>query len=133
MDVKRIHIAVICIIAYLGVYSLLLWNAYTAFIPDEAEMRHFIRKVDAFKWLAFGLYFVSNSLMALTYRSQIEKEILLTGIFSIIFITVLNTLHKLSILVMSTQLTLILFNGITIALLVLVLREGNKHGLFKQK
>jgi hypothetical protein len=117
----------------MGVYSLLLWNAYTAFIPDEAEMRHFIRKVDAFKWLTFGLYFVSNSLMALTYRSQIEKEILLTGVFSIIFITILNTLHKLSILVMSTQLTLILFNGITIALLVLVLREGNKHGLFKQK
>lgn len=128
---NRVHIAIICLVLFLGTYSCLLWSAYTAFIPDEAKMRDFIRHLNAYKDLTFTAYITSNVLMCLNYRSHIEKEILLTGLFSIIFITALNTVHKLSIYIMTTQLMLMLFNGITIAMLTLILIEGKRYGIFK--
>lgn len=130
MDIRE-HRAIIPIVLYYIIYGLILWTAYTAFIPDEILMKDFIRRINAYKDMTYMGYCLTNCIIALNCRSQLEKEILLTGILSVTFITVLNTLHKTSILIMSSQLTLLLFIGTFLAVLLMIYYEGRKHGLFK--
>jgi len=115
----RITIAFLCIVLFLIGYSCLLLEALTKQIEIE-EMLPYLVKMDVKKLLICLAYFVSNSIMCLTYKSQFEKEILITGILSIATIGLINFFHYSGIFIMSTQSSLIAFNGITILFFILI-------------
>jgi hypothetical protein len=109
----RVTIAILCIVLFLMGYSCLLLDALSKQIEPD-EMLPYLVKMDVKKLLICLTYFVSNSTMCLTYKSQFEKEILITGILSLATIGLINLLHFSGIFAMSTQAALIAFNGITI-------------------
>lgn len=101
------------------------------FIVDSYDMQKYLIRIYSLKVMAFSTYSVTNSVMLSNYKSQFEKEVLLTGIFSIIFITLQTALHYSHILIMSSQMNLILFNGMTIAFFIILYTEGRRNDLFK--
>jgi hypothetical protein len=104
-------------------------DALTSQINPE-DMTAYLVKMDMKKLLVCLLYFVSNSIMCLTYKSQFEKEILITGILSIATIGLINFFHYSGIFIMSTQSSLIAFNGITILFFILIYTFGKLNNLF---
>ena len=125
----RVAISVLCIVLFLLGYSYLLIDALTSQInPDE--MTAYLVKMDMKKLLICLLYFISNSIMCLTYKSQFEKEVLITGILSIATVGLINFLHYTGIFIMSTQASLITFNGITILFFILIYTFGKLNNLF---
>ena len=125
----RVAISVLCIVLFLLGYSYLLIDALTSQInPDE--MTAYLVKMDMKKLLICLLYFISNSIMCLNYKSQFEKEVLITGILSIATVGLINFLHYTGIFIMSTQASLITFNGITILFFILIYTFGKLNNLF---
>lgn len=127
----RIALAVFLLIAFMGSYSWVLINNMGMRADDCNELQRLLIESYSIKVLAFSTYTVTNSLMMGSYQSQFERELLLTGIFSIIFISVATLLHYTHLLIMPTQWNLILFNGTTIAFFLIIYMEGRKHELFK--
>ena len=125
----RVTIAILCIVLFLMGYSCLLLDALSKQIEPD-EMLPYLVKMDVKKLLICLTYFVSNSTMCLTYKSQFEKEILITGILSLATIGLINLLHFSGIFAMSTQAALIAFNGITIIFFILVYIFGKLNNLF---
>ena len=125
----RVSIAVLCIVLFLLGYSYLLIDAITSQIQPD-EMTAYLVKMDMKKLLICLLYFISNSIMCLTYKSQFEKEVLITGILSIATVGLINFLHYSGIFIMSTQASLITFNGITILFFILIYTFGKLNNLF---
>ena len=125
----RVSIAVLCIVLFLLGYSYLLIDAITSQIQPD-EMTAYLVKMDMKKLLICLLYFISNSIMCLTYKSQFEKEVLITGILSIATVGLINFLHYTGIFIMSTQASLITFNGITILFFILIYTFGKLNNLF---
>ena len=125
----RVAISVLCIVLFLLGYSYLLLDAITSQIQPD-EMTAYLVKMDMKKLLICLLYFISNSIMCLTYKSQFEKEVLITGILSIATVGLINFLHYSGIFIMSTQASLITFNGITILFFILIYTFGKLNNLF---
>ena len=125
----RVAISVLCIVLFLLGYSYLLLDAITSQIQPD-EMTAYLVKMDMKKLLICLLYFISNSIMCLTYKSQFEKEVLITGILSIATAGLINFLHYSGIFIMSTQASLITFNGITILFFILIYTFGKLNNLF---
>ena len=125
----RVAISVLCIVLFLLGYSYLLIDAITSQIKPD-EMMSYLVKMDSKKLLICLSYFISNSIMCLTYKSQFEKEVLVTGILSIATVGLINFLHYTGIFIMSTQASLITFNGITILFFILIYTFGKLNNLF---
>ena len=127
----RIGLAVFFLIAFMGSYSWMLVSNMGMIADDCNDLQKMLIRTYSLKVMAFSTYAVTNSLMSRTYKSQFENEILLTGLFSIIFITVATLLHYTHVLIMPTQWNLLLFNGTTIAFFLIIYLEGRKYELFK--
>lgn len=125
----RKYLAVIFVIAFLASYTIILDSAYEARIFSSNEMIKFIMQINAQKVIVFSLYAITNSLMSMSYKSRMEFEILLTGLFSLIFITVSTILHYTHIFIMPNQLNLMLFNGMSIAFYIALITMGRRYGL----
>lgn len=130
MGTVRITLAVVLLVAFLFSYSLVLWNMGHTFIADPYDMQRYLIRIHSLKTILFSVYIASNCIMTRSCHTQFENEILLTGIFSIIFISVTTALHYTHLLIMPTQWNLILFNGTTIAFFLLVYIGGLRHGNF---
>lgn len=129
MGYWRIALAIILLLSFMAAYSWLLWDMMYVIIPDQNSMQRYLIRSYSFKVIIFSAYAASNCIMTRSYKTQFENEILLTGIFSIIFITVITLLHYTHILIMPSQWNLILFNLITIAFFLIVYRNGKKHNI----
>ena len=125
----RVTIVILCMVLFLVGYSYLLLDAITSQIQPD-EMTAYLVKMDMKKLLICLLYFISNSIMCLNYKSQFEKEVLITGILSIATVGLINFLHYTGIFIMSTQASLITFNGITILFFILIYTFGKLNNLF---
>ncbi len=125
----RVAIAILFIVLFMSGYSYLLLDALTVKTKQE-DMLSYLVKMDAKKLLICLSYFISNSIMCLTCKSQFEKEVLITGILSIATIGLINFLHYSGIFIMSTQASLIAFNGITILFFILIYTFGKLNNLF---
>jgi hypothetical protein len=125
----RVLIAILCIILFLIGYSCLLLNALSKQVQTD-DMLPYLIKMDVKKLLICLAYFVSNSIMCLTYKSQFEKEVLITGILSLATIGLINFMHYFGIFIMSTQAALITFNSITILFFILIYTFGKLNDLF---
>ena len=125
----RVTIVILCMVLFLVGYSYLLLDAITSQIQPD-EMTAYLVKMDMKKLLICLLYFISNSIMCLTYKSQFEKEVLITGILSIATVGLINFLHYTGIFIMSTQASLITFNCITILFFILIYTFGKLNNLF---
>lgn len=125
----RVAIAILFIVLFMSGYSYLLLDALTIKIRQE-DMLPYLVKMDVKKLLICLAYFVSNSIMCLNYKSQFEKEVLITGILSIATIGLINFLHYSGIFIMSTQASLITFNGTTILFFILIYTFGKLNNLF---
>lgn len=132
-DSFRGLIATICLTLFMIGYSLILIHIMDARIPDCSEMIAFIAKNLNLKIMIALLYFVSNSVMCLSYKSQLEKEVLITGIFSLATIGLINLFHYSGVFTMSTQASLIAFNGITILFFILIYTFGKLNNLFSDE
>jgi hypothetical protein len=126
----RILVASICLIAFMLGYNLILIDIMNTRIPDCEEMKIYAIKTLSVKMMGCLAYFVSNSLMCLTYKSQFEKEVLITGILSLATIGLINFMHYFGIFIMSTQAALITFNSITILFFILIYTFGKLNDLF---
>ena len=126
----RVLTASICLIAFMLGYNLILIDIMNTRIADSNDMKIYIIKTLSLKTMICLAYFVSNSTMCLTYKSQFEKEILITGILSLAIIGLINLLHYSGIFIMSTQSSLIAFNSITILFFILVYTLGKFNNLF---
>ena len=111
-------------------YSLILLKFTYPIIPDCNEIQKFLIRMYNLKVAMFSLYAVTNSIMMSSYKSQFEKELLLTGLFSIIFITVTTLLHISHVLIIPTRWNLILFNLVTMAFFLIVYKNAKKYKLF---
>lgn len=126
----RIALAVIFLTAFLVSYSWILWDFMHFQTADCNEMQKYLLRTNGLKVVVFSAYGVTNCLMTRSCETRFENELLLTGIFSIIFISVFTVLHYTHLLIMPTQWNLILFNGTTIAFFALVYIGGRRHGNF---
>lgn len=126
----RIVIVLLCLIGFMVGYSLILIDIMNTRISDCELMKIYIIKIQSLKMMASLLYFVSNSIMCLTYKSQFEKEVLITGILSIATIGGINFLHYSGIFIMSTQASLITFNCVTVLFFILIYTFGKLNDLF---
>jgi len=126
---NRVIIAVMFIVAFLCSYSYLLWSASQAVVKQD-EMIAYLMKMNQKKVMIVTAYFISNSVMCLNYKTYFEKEILITGIFSLIFITIMTFLHFAGIVIMNSQSQLILFNIVTISFFLIIYYYGKKYELF---
>lgn len=125
----RVAIAILFIVLFMSGYSYLLLDALTIKIRQE-DMLPYLVKMDVKKLLICLSYFISNSIMCLTYKSQFEKEVLITGILSIATIGGINFLHYSGIFIMSTQASLITFNCVTVLFFILIYTFGKLNNLF---
>lgn len=125
----RVAIAILFIVLFMSGYSYLLLDALTVKTKQE-DMLSYLVKMDVKKLLICLVYFISNSIMCLTYKSQFEKEVLITGILSIATIGGINFLHYSGIFIMSTQASLITFNCATILFFILIYTFGKLNDLF---
>lgn len=128
----RVAIAILFIVLFMSGYSYLLLDALTIKIRQE-DMLPYLVKMDVKKLLTCLAYFVSNSIMCLTCKSQFEKEVLITGIISIATIGLINFLHYSGIFIMSTQSSLITFNCATILFFILIYTFGKLNDLFNDE
>jgi hypothetical protein len=128
-DSFRGLIASLFLIAFLIGYNLILINIMKTKIENCHEMLGFIAQTLNLKIMVCLLYFVSNSIMCLSYKSQFEKEILITGIFSLATLGLINLLHYSGMFTMSSQASLIAFNSITILFFILVYTFGKLNNL----
>ena len=126
----RVLIVSICLIAFMLGYSFILIDIMNTRITNCEDMKIYVIKIQSIKLMVSLLYFVSNSIMCLTYKSQFEKEVLITGILSIATVGLINFLHYTGIFIMSTQASLITFNGITILFFILIYTFGKLNNLF---
>ncbi len=126
----RVLIVSICLIAFMLGYSFILIDIMNTRITNCEDMKIYVIKIQSIKLMVSLLYFVSNSIMCLSYKSQFEKEVLITGILSIATIWLINLLHYSGIFIMSTQASLITFNGITILFFILIYTFGKLNNLF---
>lgn len=131
MGALRIGLSVFLLVGFLFSYSLLLWDALNVVIADSQDMIRHIIRLNSLKTILFSTYLVSNAIMTRSCHTRFENEILLTGLFSIIFISVSTLLHYTHLLIMPTQWNLLLFNGTSIAFFLIIYLEGRKHDLFK--
>lgn len=124
MDSSGIRVigAVIFLAAFLVSYSWILHSFNIQNVsPDEREM--ILIRTYSLKVMVFSAYCVTNSLMIATYKSRIEYELLLTGVFSIIFITVTSALHYSHVLIMTKREVLIRFNLLTVLFFLIVAKN----------
>lgn len=126
----RVLIVSICLIAFMLGYSFILIDIMNTRITNCEDMKIYVIKIQSIKLMVSLLYFVSNSIMCLSYKSQFEKEVLITGILSIATVGLINFLHYTGIFIMSTQASLIAFNGITILFFILIYTFGKLNNLF---
>ena len=126
----RVLIVSICLIAFMLGYSFILIDIMNTRITNCEDMKIYVIKIQSIKLMVSLLYFISNSIMCLTYKSQFEKEVLVTGILSIATVGLINFLHYTGIFIMSTQASLITFNGITILFFILIYTFGKLNNLF---
>lgn len=126
----RVLIVSICLIAFMLGYSFILIDIMNTRITNCEDMKIYVIKIQSIKLMVSLLYFVSNSIMCLTYKSQFEKEVLITGILSIATVGLINFLHYTGMFIMSTQASLITFNGITILFFILIYTFGKLNNLF---
>lgn len=126
----RVLVASICLIVFMLCYNLILIDIMNTRIPDCEEMKIYAIKTLSVKIMICLAYFVSNSIMCLTYKSQFEKEVLITGILSLATIGLINFMHYFGIFIMSTQAALITFNSITILFFILIYTFGKLNDLF---
>ena len=126
----RVLIVSICLIAFMLGYSFILIDIMNTRITNCEDMKIYVIKIQSIKLMVSLLYFVSNSIMCLTYKSQFEKEVLVTGILSIATVGLINFLHYTGMFIMSTQASLITFNGITILFFILIYTFGKLNNLF---
>lgn len=126
----RVLIVSICLIAFMLGYSFILIDIMNTRITNCEDMKIYVIKIQSIKLMVSLLYFVSNSIMCLTYKSQFEKEVLVTGILSIATVGLINFLHYTGIFIMSTQASLITFNCITILFFILIYTFGKLNNLF---
>lgn len=127
----RIALAIIFLIAFLASYNCILIDMMSTYIVDPYDMVKYLIRTYSAKVMVFSAYAVTNCIMISNYQSRFEYEFLLTGIFSIIFITVTTFLHYTHILIMPSQWNLILFNGTTIVYFLIIYIEGRRNDLFK--
>jgi len=126
----RVLIVSICLIVFMLGYSFILIDIMNTRTTNCEDMKIYVIKIQSIKLMVSLLYFVSNSIMCLSYKSQFEKEVLITGILSIATIGLINLLHYSGIFIMSTQASLITFNGITILFFILIYTFGKLNNLF---
>lgn len=129
MGIWRVGLSVALLIAFMATYSWMLWDMMHAYYPDRQDMERYLIRMYSFKVIAFSSYLVSNCIMTRSCDTRFENEILLTGLFSIIFISVTTLLHYTHLLIMPSQWNLILFNLTSMAFLLLVHINAKKHGL----
>jgi hypothetical protein len=127
----RVLIAVLALILFMGAYSYLLYSALVFSGNSFDELMEFSIRTSSIKVILFSIYMITNCIMSRGYQTRFENEILLTGLFSVIFISVSTLLHYTHLLIMPTQWNLLLFNGTTIAFFLIIYIEGRKHDLFK--
>lgn len=127
----RIILAGVITLAFWLIYGWVLYRFSTFQTADPYEMIKFILRMNGAKVVTFGAFLCTNWLMARSAESEAELDILLHGIYSCIFILVLNLLHYSHLLIMSSQYTLITFIGITIAVFFMILISAYRHGYYK--
>jgi hypothetical protein len=132
MDI-RIFLSTFLVVGFLCGYTYLLWYSTNFTITNESDLIMFIMKLNAIKMILFGLFFSLNSLLIFSCKSVLEREILTTGIFSIIFITLISALHYSGIYSMPTIWNMVLFNVLSVTFFLIVYLNGKKHKIFNGK
>ena len=119
---SRITIAIIVICSFAIIYtSLLLYSVYVPFID--------IYFLDGIRDLTITLYLLCIFILSFTYKSNLEKEILMLGAVYFIAINLWRSLNHLQFFLLSTQWKLILINGFTIFYALVIYINAKKYDL----
>ena len=117
---SRITIAIIVICSFAISYtSLLLYSVYTPFVDT-----YFL---DGCRDLTITLYLLCIFILSFTYKSILEKEILMLGSVYFIAINLWRSLNHLQIFLLSTQWKLILINGFTLFYALIIYINARKY------
>lgn len=122
VGITRIAISIIVICSFAISYTLLLlYSVYTPFVDT-----YFL---DGCRDLTITLYLLCIFILSFTYKSNLEKEILMLGAVYFIAINLWRSLNHLQFFLLSTQWKLILINGFTIFYALVIYINAKKYDL----
>jgi len=87
--------------------------------------------LNAWRDLSVTIFIFGLSTLALTYKSQLEQEIIILGFFYFVSIYLWRTLNHLGYFLAGTQWWLILINGFTFAYLLIILINAERYDLLQ--
>jgi len=121
----RIVIATALVCSFALSYSgALLYAIYVQFAD--------VFMLNAWRDLSVTIYVSILGILALGYKTQLEREIIITGFFYFVSIYLWRTLNHLGYFLAGTQWWLILINGFTFAYLVIIFINAEKYDLFDE-
>ena len=119
---SRITLAIIAICSYAVSYAAAL--LYAIYVPFAD-----IFLLDAWRDLTVTLYLLCIFILSFTYKSNLEKEVLMLGAFYFIAINLWRSLNHLQIFLLSTQWMLILINCFTLFYALIIYVNARKYDL----
>lgn len=120
----RVIIAIVLVCSFAISYSgALLYAIYVRFAD--------IMMLNAWRDLSVTLFIFGLAFLALTYKSQMEREIVILGFFYFVSIYLWRTLNHLGYLLAGTQWWLMIINGFTFAYLLIILINAERYDLLK--
>lgn len=121
----RVVIATALICSFALSYSgALLYAIYVKFAD--------VFMLNAWRDLSVTIFIFKLSTLALTYKSQLEREIIILGFFYFIATYLWRTLNHLGYFLAGTQWWLLLINGITFAYLLIIFINAERYDLFDE-
>lgn len=121
---SRVIIAITLVCSFAISYSgALLYAIYVQFAD--------LMMLNVWRDLSVTVFIFGLTILITTYKSQLEREIIILGFYYFVSIYLWRTLNHLGYLLAGTQWWLILINGITFAYLVIILLNAEKYDLFE--
>lgn len=125
----RKHIAGLLLSLLVMGYNYYLIEAITANLPELTDQIRFAIRADGFKTSLIISYLVTTGFLFKSSKSNFEDGIHKTGLFACGVIGVIHFLHFSYIYIIENLYRIILFNTITLVILIVVMINGSRKGI----